>query len=131
MVKEAYQSEVLNNLKNVKTSDDFLKDECEKQEKACKEDEIKKKLLDSYKKDYGTIVSNPELQYFVKQRRTIDKWGRMILMKPNRNYFKSQTKGLYNYVAFDYLNQVMLVSMRENKEFNDIVILKIKIDLNH
>ena len=61
MVKEAYQSEVLNNLKNVKTSDDFLKDECEKQEKACKKDEIKKKLLDSYKKDYGTIVSNPEL----------------------------------------------------------------------
>ena len=52
-------------------------------------------------------------------------------MKPNRNYFKSQTKGLYNYVAFDYLNKVMSVSMREDKEFNDNVILKSKIDLNH
>ncbi len=55
----------------------------------------------------------------------------MILMKPNRNYFKSQTKELYKYVAFDYLNQVMSVSMREDKEFNDNVTLKSKIDLNH
>jgi hypothetical protein len=52
-------------------------------------------------------------------------------MKPNRNYFKSQTKELYKYVAFDYLNQVMSVSMREDKEFNDNVTLKSKIDLNH
>jgi hypothetical protein len=60
MVKEAYQSEVLNNLKNVKTADDFLKDECEKQEEACKKDDTKKKMLEFYKKDYGTNVSNPQ-----------------------------------------------------------------------
>ena len=58
----------------------------------------------NHKKYYGQCHENPELkQVFFTQRRKVDKWGRMMLLKPDRNYYKGQALLLHRYLVDDFL----------------------------
>jgi intein-encoded DNA endonuclease-like protein len=78
------------------------------------------KFLTDYKINYGEIFVNPQFhQCFVKQRQQTDRWGRKLLIKPNRKYYKGSHTLYYKYVAQEYLNKLFAVSLLEDQEMND------------
>lgn len=93
-----------------------------------KPDQIKNEYLTKfqkeYKADYGDVVENPQVhRYFVKQRRILDRWGRMTLVKPNRKYYDQGKSWLfYRYLLTDYLNKVFALSLLDDADFNDCLV---------
>ena len=59
---------------------------------------------------------------FVTQRRVVDKWGRMMLLKPNRKYFAGASKVLFDYHAHDYMDKMLALSMLRDQDYDDLVI---------
>ena len=98
----------------------------------------KKQITDEMEKArqyYGDIIENPSLKiprsqqtiahqrlYFVKQRRVMDRWGRMMLLKPNRNYYKDPSHVYYEYHKYDYLDKLLAISMIEDDDQDDLVL---------
>lgn len=73
-----------------------------------------------YKSNYGEVFPNPQFHNcLVKQRQQTDKWGRKMLIKPNRKYFEGGHFKFYKYLAQDYLNKVFAVSLLEDADQPD------------
>lgn len=58
----------------------------------------------------------------MKQRRVMDKWGRMMLLQPNRNYFKNKSNVYYTYHKYDYLDKLFAMSMLDDEDQEDLVL---------
>ena len=81
------------------------------------------KYLTDYKINYGEIFVNPQFhQCFVKLRQQTDRWGRKLLIKPNRKYYQGSHSMFYKYVAQEYLNKLFAVSLLEDTEQNDCLV---------
>ena len=79
-----------------------------------------RKALKNAKDKFNNIFTNASSNnYFVKQRRTLDKWNRMMLTKPDRNYYKNKGWMYYDYFVFDFLNKVFAVSLLDDEDFPD------------
>ena len=49
----------------------------------------------------------------------MDKWGRMMLIKPNRKALRYDNWLYYDYFIFDYLNKMFAASMLKDEDFPD------------
>lgn len=91
---------------------------------------LKEKIL-----NYNEVIENPGLLVpsysytiahqklgFVTQRRVVDKWGRMMLLKPNRKYFKGESKVYFDYHVHDYLDKMLALSLLKDDDYDDLVI---------
>lgn len=76
-------------------------------------EEEKKKL--PHKKD----VLKREYDHFVRQRRNMDKWGRMMLLKPDRKYKYSKFYLTHIYYVHEFLKNMFAISMLEESDFSD------------
>ena len=70
---------------------------------------------------YSYTIAHQKLG-FVTQRRIVDKWGRMMLLKPNRKYFKEKSNVLFDYHAHDYMDQMLALSLLKDEDYDDLVI---------
>ena len=52
----------------------------------------------------------------------MDRWGRMMLMMPNRKYFKYESKVYFDYHVHDYMNKMLALSMLKDEDYDDLVI---------
>ena len=85
--------------------------------------------MTDYKTNYGEIFTNPQFhQTFVKQRRETDRWGRKLLIKPNRKYYTGSHSMLYRYWTTDFLNKLFALSLLEDKDQPDCLIPKNEVD---
>ena len=55
----------------------------------------------------------------MRQRRTIDNWGRILILKPDRQYLQSMVYKYYDYVVEDYMKKLFAVSLLNDDEFPD------------
>mmetsp|Transcript_14767 Transcript_14767/g.18521 ORF Transcript_14767/g.18521 Transcript_14767/m.18521 type:complete len:123 (+) Transcript_14767:177-545(+) len=87
------------------------------------------------KKQMNEVIVNPSHQVpsysytiahqklgFVTQRRAVDKWGRMMLLKPNRKYYKDKSKVFFDYHVHDYMDQMLALSLLKDEDYEDLVI---------
>ncbi len=66
-------------------------------------------------------VNNPKHKpCFVKQRRVMDAWGRMMLMKPNRKQLEYEAWQYWDYYVYDYLSKTFAVSLLNDEDFHDL-----------
>lgn len=70
---------------------------------------------------YSYTIAHQKLG-FVTQRRIVDKWGRMMLLKPNRKYFAEKSNVLFDYHAHDYMDQMLALSLLKDEDYDDLVI---------
>lgn len=123
-IKNSYKTEIqkgnvetaeTERLKNYKQMVSYY----EKLPKEGKESQQLKFLID-YKANYGEIFPNPQFhQCLIKQRQQTDKWGRKILIKPNRNIQEGSHFKYYKYLAQEYLHKMFAVSLLEDTEQTD------------
>ena len=74
----------------------------------------------AYQKNYGKSVENPKKRkMMVRQRRTIDSWGRMMLIKPDRKYHRSLVYKYYDNFINDYIKKMFAVSLLHDEDFSD------------
>lgn len=52
----------------------------------------------------------------------MDKWGRMMLLQPNRNYFRDPSNVYYEYHKYDYLDKIFAISMLDDEDYDDLVL---------
>jgi len=118
-IKEIYNTIYAPVADNVYTSTMYREEQFKKIERmkevGSQRDEINNTVYNGLKnarEKYGSILENPtSYQYFVKQRRNLDKWGRMMLLKPNRNFHDKEGWVYYEYYIHDFLNKLFAVSM--------------------
>lgn len=82
------------------------------------------KFLDQWLKNIEnqSLIQNPATRnYFVAQRRNIDSWGRMMLLKPNRKALDYEAWIFYDYFVHDFLNKAFAVSLLNDEDFPDLV----------
>lgn len=88
-----------------------------------KEQGPKAKFLLDYQTNYGENFTNPQFhQTFVKQRQQTDRWGRKLLIKPNRKYDKGKHFMAYRYLSTEYMNKVFAISLLEDQDHPDCLI---------
>ena len=52
----------------------------------------------------------------------VDKWGRMMLLMPNRKYFKGESKVYFEYHVHDYMDKMLALSLLKDEDYDDLVI---------
>lgn len=52
----------------------------------------------------------------------VDKWGRMMLLQPNRKYFKGESKVYFDYHVHDYMDKMLALSLLKDEDYDDLVI---------
>ena len=60
-----------------------------------------------------------QYDHFVRQRRTHDMWGRMLLLKPDRKYKQSKFLISHKYFVHDTLKNLFAISLLEDGDFAD------------
>ena len=60
-----------------------------------------------------------QYDHFVRQRRTHDMWGRMLLLKPDRKYKQSKFLVSHKYFVHDTLKNLFAISLLEDADFAD------------
>jgi hypothetical protein len=60
-----------------------------------------------------------QYDHFVRQRRTYDMWGRMLLLKPDRKYKQSKFLTSHKYFVHDTLKNLFAISLLEDGDFAD------------
>lgn len=122
-MKQIYKDDILN--PNYKTAESQRADNYKEMmtEYRRSEDPRQLKFINDQKVNYGDIFVNPSFhQSFVKLRMQTDRWGRRMLLKPNRKYDRGQHLPYYKYVAHDYLNKWFTISMLDDADQNDCLI---------
>jgi len=51
----------------------------------------------------------------------MDKWGRMMLIKPNRKALQYTNWLYYDYYIFDYLSKMFAASLLKDEDFPDLL----------
>ena len=46
----------------------------------------------------------------------------MMLLKPNRKYFKAESKVYFDYHVHDYLDKMLALSLLKDEDYDDLVI---------
>ena len=46
----------------------------------------------------------------------------MMLLKPNRKYFKGQSSVYLNYYVYDYMDKMLALSLLKDEDYDDLVI---------
>lgn len=57
----------------------------------------------------------------MKQRRVLDRWGRMMLLMPNRKYHSEKIVEFYDFYVHDYLDKMFALSLLNDEDYNDLV----------
>ena len=70
---------------------------------------------------YSYTIAHQKLG-FVTQRRMVDRWGRMMLLMPNRKYFKGESKVYFEYHVHDYMDKMLALSLLKDEDYDDLVI---------
>lgn len=78
--------------------------------------------FDLAQQTHGRITPSPNARnYMVKQRRNHDKWGRMMLLKPNRSATRFEHWKFYDFYVQDILQQILAVSWLKDEDLPDCV----------
>ena len=46
----------------------------------------------------------------------------MMLLMPNRKYFKTESKTFYDFHVFDYLDKMFALSLLKDEDYDDLVV---------
>lgn len=60
-----------------------------------------------------------QYEYFVRQRKATDMWGRCMLMKPDRKYKQRKFLISHKYFVHDILKNLFAVSLLDDSDFPD------------
>ncbi len=55
----------------------------------------------------------------MRQRRTFDQWGRMMLLKPDRKYKQRKFLISHKYFVHDVMKSLFAVALLEDQDFSD------------